>query len=83
MHERITTFVTSNSHISPKLCTELCMNTDERATDVGSVLDGEDAVKEGLIDGLGSLSDAIGALNAMIDENRAKQTEEPAAHPAD
>ena len=83
MQERITTFVTSNSHMSPKRSTELCMNTDELATDVGSVLDGEDAVKEGLIDGLGSLSDAIGALNAMIDENRAKQTEEPAAHPAD
>lgn len=83
MQERITTFVTSNSHMSPKRFTELCMNTDELATDVGSVLDGEDAVKEGLIDGLGSLSDAIGALNAMIDENRAKQTEEPAAHPAD
>ena len=83
MQERITTFVTSNAHRSPKRFTELCMNTDELATDVGSVLDGEDAVKEGLIDGLGSLSDAIGALNAMIDENRAKQTEEPAAHPAD
>ena len=83
MQERITTFVTSNSHMSPKRFTELCMNTDELATDVGSVLDGEDAVKEGLIDGLGSLSDAIGALHAMIDENRAKQTEEPAAHPAD
>ena len=83
MQERITTFVTSNSHMSPKRFTELCMNTDELATDVGSVLDGEDAVKEGLIDGLGSLSDAIGALNTMIDENRAKQTEEPAAHPAD
>lgn len=83
MQERITTFVTSNSHMSPKRFTELCMNTDELATDVGSVLDGEDAVKEGLIDGLGSLSDAIGALNTMIDENRVKQTEEPAAHPAD
>ena len=52
MQERITTFVTSNSHMSPKRFTELCMNTDELATDVGSVLDGEDAVKEGHIDGL-------------------------------
>lgn len=83
MQERITRFVTDNSGMSFDRFTELCMNTDELATDVGSVLDGEDAVKEGLIDGLGSLSDAIGALNAMIDENRAKQTEEPAAHPAD
>ena len=47
------------------------MNTDELATDVGSVLDGEDAVKEGLIDSLGSLSDAIAALYAMIDESGA------------
>ena len=83
MQERITRFVTDNSGMSFDRFTELCMNTDELATDVGSVLDGEDAVKEGLIDGLGSLSDAIGALNTMIDENRAKQTEEPAAHPAD
>ena len=71
MQERITTFVTSNSHMSPKRFTELCMNTDELATDVGSVLDGEDAVKEGLIDSLGSLSDAIAALYAMIDESGA------------
>lgn len=71
MQDRITGFITSNSHMKPERFTELCMNTDELATDVGSVLDGEDAVKEGLIDELGSLSDAIGALYRMIDENRA------------
>ncbi len=70
MQERITTFVTSNSHISAARFTELCMNTDELATDVGSVLDGEDAVAEGLIDALGSLSDALDALDALIDEQR-------------
>ena len=71
MQERITRFVTDNSGMSFDRFTELCMNTDELATDVGSVLDGEDVVKEGLIDSLGSLSDAIAALYAMIDESGA------------
>ena len=71
IQERITRFVTDNSGMSFDRFTELCMNTDELATDVGSVLDGEDAVKEGLIDSLGSLSDAIAALYAMIDESGA------------
>ena len=68
--------MTENSHIAPARFTELCMNTDELATDVGSVLDGEDAVKEGLIDSLGSLSDALDALDALIDERRG-QTDKP------
>lgn len=68
MQERITRFVTDNSRMSFDRFTELCMNTDELATDVGSVLDGEDAVQEGLIDSLGSLSDAIEALYSMIDQ---------------
>ena len=67
MQERITGFVASNSHMSKDRFTELCMNTKELVTDVGSVLDGEMAVKEGLIDQLGSLSDAIASLYEMID----------------
>ena len=46
---------------------ELCMETDELVTDVGTVLEGEQAVAEGLIDSLGSLSDAFEALYDMID----------------
>ena len=62
MQERITGFVTGNSHMRPERFTQLCMNTDELVMDVGTVLDGENAVQEGLIDSLGSLSDAIRAL---------------------
>ena len=36
---------------------------------MGSVLDGDKAVEEGLIDRLGSLSDAIGALYEMIEQD--------------
>ena len=67
MQERITGFVAGNSRMKPERFTELCMNTKELVTDVGSVLDGEKAVAEGLIDQLGSLSDAIGALYGMIE----------------
>ena len=68
MQERITRFVTDNSRISPERFRELMMQTGELAMDVGTSIDGETAVKEGLIDRLGGLSDAIECLYGMIDE---------------
>ena len=68
MQERIIRFVTDNSGISHDHFTQLCLNTDEMATDMGTVLDGTDAVRFGLIDELGSLSDALAALHKMIDK---------------
>lgn len=70
MQERITRFVTQNSKMSPERFYELSMNTQELVMDVGTVLNGSDAVEEGLIDSLGNLSDAIDCLHRMIDENR-------------
>ncbi len=67
MQERIARFVTDNSHMTFERFDELCMETDELVTDVGTVLEGEQAVAEGLIDSLGSLSDAFAALYDMID----------------
>lgn len=68
MQERITNFVTANSHIREEDFTRLMMNTGELVTDVGTVLDGEAAVDIGLIDELGSLSQALDALYGMIEE---------------
>lgn len=76
MQERIVNFVTGNSKISAERFKELMMTTGELITDVGTVLDGEDAVKEGLIDSLGSLSDALESLYGMIDEQK-KSDKEP------
>lgn len=67
MQERITKFVTDNSHISAERFRELMFNTDELITDVGTMLDGESAVEEGLIDELGGLSDAIKCLYTLIE----------------
>jgi len=68
MQERITDFVVANSNISGKRFTELMMNTGEMVTDVGSVLSGESAVKEGLIDRLGNLGDVLECLYDMIEK---------------
>lgn len=67
MQERIINFVTGNSNISPERFRELMMNTGELTMDMGTVIDGEAAVREGLIDSLGGLSDAIEALYEMIE----------------
>lgn len=70
MQERIVKFVTDNSHITPERFRQLMMNKDELVMDVGTVLDGQAAVDEGLIDALGGVSDVIEALYAMIEEER-------------
>lgn len=67
MQARITDFVVKNSKISAERFTELMMNTKEMITDVGSVLSGEKAVKEGLIDEIGSLGSVIEGLYDLIE----------------
>ena len=66
MQERIVRFVTANSGISASRFRELMMDTGELVLDVGTVLDGESAVNEGLIDELGGLSDALDYLYGLI-----------------
>ena len=73
MQDRITNFVTQNSNITKERFTSLSRNTQELVMDVGTVLDGPDAVEEGLIDSLGSLSDAIDCLEKMIDRGRKRK----------
>lgn len=73
MQDRIVRFVASNSRISPERFRELMMQTGELVMDVGTVLDGENAVREGLIDSLGGLSDAIECLYDMIENHSEKE----------
>ena len=70
MQERIVRFVSENSSISSERFRALMLATGELVLDVGTVLDGEAAVKEGLINSLGGLSDALECLYGMIDENK-------------
>lgn len=76
MQERIISFVTRNSNIKAERFKELMMKKDELVMDVGSVLDGENAVSEGLIDSLGGLSQAVECLYELIEENEAAEEKE-------
>ena len=70
MQERITSFVCENSKISAERFRELMTKTGDLVTDVGTVLGGEDAVREGIIDRLGTLSDSMKELCRLIDEKK-------------
>lgn len=69
MQERIIKFACRNSKMESDRMRNLMMNTGELVMDVGTVLEGEAAVKEGLIDQLGGLSDAIKYLNEEIERS--------------
>lgn len=70
IQERIVGFVTSHSNISRERYNELMLATDEIANDVGSVIYGEEAVTCGLIDSIGTLSDALDYLYSACDETK-------------
>ena len=63
IQERIVRFVTDHSRVQREDYLRLMTNTDELANDVGSVIYGEEAVQLGLIDQLGTLSDALDWLH--------------------
>lgn len=71
MQDRIVNFVENNSKISAADFRALMMKTGELVMDVGTVLDGEGAVKCGLVDSIGGLSDTLDYLNGVI-ESEAK-----------
>jgi ATP-dependent protease ClpP protease subunit len=68
--DRITGFLAKHSKISQERIEELMLNPTELVKDVGTMLEGPEAVREGLIDEVGGLSDALGKLHLMIDEWR-------------
>lgn len=70
IQEQIADFVTSNSRVEREKFLELMMRTGELATDVGTIVYGKEAVKLGLIDELGGLSDALECLHRMIREQK-------------
>ncbi len=76
MQDRITTFVSENSNISKERYTELVLNTGELVTDIGTILEGQEAVDEGLVDEVGTLSDATDCLYSMIEDIKASQNKE-------
>jgi ATP-dependent protease ClpP protease subunit len=70
MQERVVQFVSKNSRITKDKFRELMLKTGELANDVGTVLFGEEAVRNGLIDEVGGLSDSLKRLYDLIGKKR-------------
>ncbi len=69
MQKRIIKFITDHSKADAETLRELMMRPDEIATDVGSIVDGNEAVSLGIIDKVGGLSDALEELRKIIKNN--------------
>ncbi len=70
IQERIVGFITAHSHVSAKEFTRMMMETAELSADTGTIVSGDEAVACGLIDAVGSLSDALDALHQMIEARK-------------
>ena len=70
LQERIIRFVAKNSHVKPEKFRELMLKSGDMSNDVGSVVYGEEAVALGLMDAVGSLSDALSCLYEMMEQRK-------------
>ena len=70
LQERIIQFVAANSRVTAERFRELMLSSGDMANDVGTVLYGEQAVAEGIIDRIGTLSDALEALYGRIERRK-------------
>lgn len=74
IQDRITTFISSHSNMSKERIEELMLDTSQLVKDVGTMLEGEDAVREGLIDEVGGIRQAMEKLYEMIEKNPRKSS---------
>ena len=65
MQKRIIKFICDHSSADEQKIKELMMRPDELATDIGSIIEGREAVEYGIIDRVGGLCDALAALKEM------------------
>ena len=68
MEERVLDFVTRNSNINADRFKELMLNNNQLVTDFGTVLDGKEAVEEGLINEIGGLREALERIVYLSDD---------------
>lgn len=67
IQQRVTDFIVENCAITTPRLEKLMHTTDELIMDIGTTLDGRAAVKEGIIDSLGGIGDALGFLYSAIE----------------
>ena len=66
--DRVVDFIVEHSSASKAEIEDKMNCTSNMANDVGTLLFGPEAVKMGLVDGIGTLTQAIGKLREMIEE---------------
>lgn len=76
MQNRIISFICRNSNADKDKIYELMMRPDMIATDVGSIISGDEAVQYGIIDEIGGLKEALEALRDMIVSDKSKADED-------
>ena len=64
---RITKFISEHANISQERIEELMLDPTQLVKDVGTMLEGEEAVKEGLIDEVGGMKEALQKLHELIE----------------
>ena len=70
MQDRIIGFITRHSDVEEEYLRSMMTRTDQMANDIGSIIDGEEAVRCGLIDRVGGLSDALDCLREMVEKRK-------------
>ncbi len=70
MQTRILSFISSHSQAKKERLEELMMNSNMMAKDIGTILVGEEAVKEGLINEVGGMKQALAYLNQQIQNEK-------------
>ncbi|GAA6264840.1 translocation-enhancing protein TepA [Ruminococcus sp. f11] len=68
IQDRITTFISEHSRASQERLEELMLDTTQLVKDVGTMLEGKEAVQEGLIDEVGGIKEALAKLYEMIEK---------------
>ena len=68
IQDRITTFISEHSRASQERLEELMLDTTQLVKDVGTMLEGKEAVQEGLIDEVGGIKEALAKLYKMIEK---------------
>lgn len=70
IQDRILSFVSSHAEIAYDQLKRLMLNTEMLTRDLGTVLVGEETVKEGLINEVGGIREALGKLYEMIENQK-------------
>ena len=70
IQDRIVNFVSGHSHIKGERFEELMMAKTLLTKDLGTILVGDETVKEGLIDEAGGIGSAVMKLHKLIEDSR-------------